>query len=78
MKSRKLFVILILLSSVLLVGCAAPKGDGPKLYHLNVIANCYATGCDIKQTVTVTIAADVKKDQKAEATQNTDVSATGL
>ena len=61
---KALSVILLML--FLLMACAHPE-EAQRVYYLNVYANCYATDCTIYQNVTVTVSADVKKDQTADA-----------
>ncbi len=77
---KKLIITLILVFGLLVAACAAPRGDAAKTYVLQVYANCHADDCTITQTINLTLSAEVKKDQRAEATQETalDLKATGL
>lgn len=80
MKYFYLIVILALL--VITVSCAnVPlRGDAGKDYTFSATGICNAPNCTITHTIIIEIKADVKKDQKAEATQKTtlDLKATGL
>ncbi len=62
-------IAILVLIAIFALSCAAPRGDGAKIYHLNVYANCYAENCNITQIIDLDLSAEVKKNQKAEATQ---------
>jgi len=70
-------LIIVLIAGGILVGCAAPR-EAARTYLLNVYANCYAEDCKIDQKITIYVAAEVKKEQKAEATQKTALDLTGI
>ena len=68
MNSRRLrLAILLTIFLISLLGCAAPRGDAEKRYEQNISINCFAPNCNVGVTVMTSVAAEVKKDQDADA-----------
>ena len=60
-------IISIMLVSLLLAACAAPRGDAEKRYELNSFVYCFAPNCTVDVNIEVEVSADVKKRQAADA-----------
>lgn len=63
----KRLIAMLFVVTFFVFSCAAPRGDAKKTYEQLLNVYCFAPNCKVDVTVTTSVAADVKKDQKAEA-----------